>query len=409
MKGLIEAQREVLDAVATLPEVTVAVEAAAGLALAESVVAPHDVPPFANSAMDGYAVIAQDVAEVPVELKILEDVPAGSVPTRVVTAGLATRIMTGAPMPEGADTVVPVEDSESSDETVRLLAGRPRGANVRPAGGDLEAGQAVFPAGVRLTPPRIGVLASLGISPTVRRRPLAAVFSTGDEVVPPDAEELAPGLIRDSNRPMLTQLLEDVGCEIRDFGIVGDDEAALRATLAEAAEAADIIVSSGGVSMGEYDLVKHVLRGLGSVDFWRVAMKPGKPFAFGKVNDVPFFGLPGNPVSVFISFEQFVRPAVLTMMGARSVFRSRVPGVAVEAMPHDEQRLTFLRASVTLSDEGRFRALPMRGQGSHMLGALAAADALAVVPAGVQIGPGDPVTLEMMMWPEGRTAEEALG
>jgi molybdenum cofactor synthesis domain-containing protein len=304
--------------------------------------------------------------------------------------------------------VVPVEDSESLDGRVRLLAGRPRGANVRPAGGDLRAGQQVFAAGLRLTPPRIGVLASLGVSPTVRRRPVAAVFSTGDEVVPPDTERLAPGLIRDSNRPMLCELLADAGCEVRDLGIVGDDDRLLRSALAEAAAAADIIVSSGGVSMGEYDLVKHVLRDLGSVEFWRVAMKPGKPFAFGNVAGVPFFGLPGNPVSVFVSFEQFVRPAVLTMMGADAVFRSRVPGVAVAAMPHDRERLTFVRTSLTVSADGRFEAEPVQGQGSHMLAALAAADALAVIPAGAEIGPGDSVLLEMIGWPAGRSAREAL-
>ncbi len=408
MKRLEEAQTEVLDAVGALPVVDVRITEAANLALAAPVKAPHDVPPFPNSAMDGYAVMASDLDVLPVELEVLEDVAAGSVAMLGVTPGTAIKIMTGAPMPRGADTVVPVEDSETLAGRVRLLSGRPRGANVRAAGGDLKAGEEVFPPGVRLTPARVGVLASLGISPAVRRRPVAAVFSTGDEILPPDAPSLPAGAIRDSNRPMLLNMLSDIGCDVRDLGIVRDDEAALRATLAEAADTADIVVSSGGVSMGEYDLVKHVLSGIGSIGFWKVAMKPGKPFAFGSIAGRPFFGLPGNPVSVFVSFEQFVRPAVLTMMGAKHVFRQRIAGTAVADIRGDADRLTFVRVTIERPSDGATLVRPLTGQGSNMLAAMAHADALAVVPAGLGIGEGGEVELEMFSWPEGRSREEAL-
>jgi len=409
MKPLPLAQADVLDAVGMLPAETVAVGEAAGLALAEPVTARHDVPPFPNSGMDGYAVLAADVADPPISLHVLEDVPAGSVPRRTVVAGTAIKIMTGAPMPEGADTVVPVEDSEPGSGTVVLKAGRPRGANVRPAGGDLAAGDLVFPAGVRLTAIHLGVLASLGIAPRVARRPVAAIVSTGDEVVPPDTERLAPGAIRDTNRPMLASVLADAGCTVVDMGIVGDDAHDLREAFAEAADCADIVVSSGGVSMGEYDFVKHVLRDLGSVDFWKVAMKPGKPFAFGHLAGTPFFGLPGNPVSVFVSFEQFVRPAVLTMMGASAVFRPHVTAIAGEPFAGDAHRLTFVRIAVRPDGAGNLVARLAGGQGSNMLAALSRSDGLAVLAPGAAVAEGDQVIAEMFSWPESRTREEALG
>ncbi len=275
MRPLAEAQRDVLAAVDPLPTERVELAAAAGLALAEPVTARHDLPPFANSAMDGYAVIAADVAAAPVVLPVLEDVAAGSVPTMTVEPGTATKIMTGAPMPVGADAVVPVEDTEPGSGEVRILAGVPAGESVRPAGDDVASGTAVLRVGERLTPPRLGVCASLGYDkPLVRRRPRVAIMSTGDEIVAPAVQTLAPGKIRDANRFTLLGALEEVGTEVVDFGIVGDDDAELRARFAEAADAVDVVVSSGGVSMGEYDLVKHLLAELGSVDFWKVAMKP---------------------------------------------------------------------------------------------------------------------------------------
>lgn len=411
MRRLAEAQRDVLDALPVLDEVELAVDESLGLALRRSVQAPHDVPPFPNSAMDGFAVLADDVAETPVELRVLEDVPAGSVPTMAVTAGAAIKIMTGAPMPAGADSVVKVEDTEvAGNGTVRVLSGSTRGENVRPAGGDLRAGAPVFPAGTRLGPAHIGVLASLGVKPLVGRRPVVAVGSTGDELVPPDAPELAPGKIRDTNRPMLLSLLSVLGVETVDLGIVPDDAAVLEATLEEASAAADVVVTSGGVSMGEYDLVKHILSELGTIDFWRVAMQPAKPFAFGSIGDVPFFGLPGNPVSVFVAFEQFLRPGLLTMMGAERVFRRRVVGRAAEDLETDPEKEVFLRASLRATESGEWEVRTSGGQSSNVLSALAAADAFAVVPVGTgAVSAGMPVTLEMFRWPEARTRQEVLG
>jgi molybdopterin molybdotransferase len=409
MLTLQEAQRRVLGAVAPLPVEQVDVMDAGGLALAADVRAVHDIPPFPNSGMDGFAVIAADVASVPAELDVIEEVPAGSVPTMRVVPGTAIKIMTGAPMPDGADAVVPVEDSETHGGRVRLLAGRPSGANVRSAGGDVRAGDLVIESGARLDATRIAVLATLGVRPSVHRRPVVAVLSTGDELRPPHTPDLDPGAIRDSNRPLLHRLLLELGCRVDDLGIVPDDEGVLRSTLQQAAAGADLIVSSGGVSMGEHDLVKLVLGEVGSVGFWKVAMKPGKPFAFGTVVECPFFGLPGNPVSVFVSFEQFVRPAILTMMGARLVFRSRHMGRAVEPIPGDEERLTFARVGYARGNDGEFLVSLAGGQGSNMLAALSRADAFAVVPPRVTVSAGDEVELEMFRWPEDRTRAEVLG
>jgi molybdenum cofactor synthesis domain-containing protein len=411
LRPLAEAQRDLLDALPLLPEVTVGAQEALGLALRRSVEAPHDVPPFPNSAMDGFAVLAGDVAEAPVELLVLEDVPAGSVPTRSVGTGAAIKIMTGAPMPAGADCVVKVEDTEATGNgTVRILSGAAEGENVRPAGGDLVAGAPVFSAGTRLEPAHVGVLASLGVSPVVGRRPVVAVGSTGDELVPPDAGDLAPGKIRDTNRPMLLGLLSGLGVDTLDLGIIPDDADRLRNTLESASATADAVVTSGGVSMGEYDLVKHVLVELGTIDFWRVAMQPAKPFAFGSIGQVPFFGLPGNPVSVFVAFEQFLRPGLLAMMGANEIFRRRVIGTAAEDLDTDPAKEVFLRAALEATPQGVWSVRTSGGQSSNVLSALAAADAFAVVPVGTSTVPeGSPVTLEMFRWPEARTRQEVLG
>ena len=219
-------------------------------------------------------------------------------------------------MPGGADAVVPVEDTESADRsTVIINASVGEGTHVRPAGGDVAPGDVVVEAGVRLTARHVAALAGAGIAPVVSKVPTVALMSTGDEVVEPDTAELAPGKIRDTNRVLLRAMLADLGVPFVDLGIVGDDTEELRAAYVHAAEVGDVIVSTGGVSMGDFDFVKAILRDTGSVDFWRVAMQPGKPFAFGNVSGTPLFGLPGNPVSTFVSFEQFVRPAILSMMG----------------------------------------------------------------------------------------------
>ena len=411
MRHLADAQTDVLDAMRPLPEANVPLVECLGLVLAAPVAAPHDLPPFANSAMDGYAVRVADVGEPPVRLVVVEDVPAGSVPTRSVEPGTAIKIMTGAPLPEGAEAVVRVEDTVGGEGAVEVLASVTAGTSVRPAGGDVRAGTSVFASGEQLTPAHLGMLASLGIaSPTVRRRPVVAVMSTGDELEPPETERLEPGKIRDSNRFVLRGLLAEMGAVVMDYGIVGDDAAALNRTLADAAEAADVVLTSGGVSMGDYDLVKQELAKLGTVEFWKVAMQPAKPFAFGDLGGTPLFGLPGNPVSVFVAFEQFVRPAVLHMMGATALFRPRVAAVADEPFETDPAKTVFLRSVASPDTAGMWHARSAGGQSSNVLSALAAATAFTVVPVGVgEVPVGAEIELELFRQPSVRTREEALG
>lgn len=408
MRSLEQAQRDVLAAVPPLPEIEVPVWEALGLALAGPVVAPHDVPPFTNSAMDGYAVLGADVEEGPVTLKLLEDVPAGHVAQQSLRPGAAIKIMTGAPMPEGADTVVKVEDTTPLPDGVRIMAATPTGTAVRLAGGDLAAGDPVFAAGERLTPPHLAVLASFGVSPRVRRRPKVAMLSTGDEVLPPETEDLGPGQIRDTNRPLLAAMLDELGVEVVDLGIVGDDADVLRNTLERGAGEADMVLTSGGVSMGEYDLVKIILRELGTVEFWKVAMQPAKPFAFGHIEGTPLLGLPGNPVSVMVAFEQFARPALLQMMGCRALFRAQAVARSAETWRTNPAKTVFTRVATEIED-GVTQVRSSGGQSSNVLSALARADAFAVIPVGTGwVHPGDPVTIELFRSPEARTASEVL-
>ncbi len=409
MRPLVDAQRAVLDALPRLDVVPVPLQEALGLVAAEPIAAAHDVPPFTNSAMDGYAVRAADVATVPVRLRVVEDVAAGSVAGGVVEAGTAMKIMTGAPLPSGADAVVKVEDTEPDDGGVRILASVHEGTAVRMAGGDVAAGTIVVSPGTRLGPAHLGMLASFGVAaPMVRRRPLVAIMSTGAEVMPVDMP-LRPGAIHDSNRPLLRSLLTELGADILDLGIVGDDADELREAFTKAASNADVVVSSGGVSMGEYDYVKHVLGELGTVEFWKVAMQPAKPFAFGSIDETPLFGLPGNPVSVVVAFEQFLRPGLLAMMGARELFRPRVTARATEDIESDPAKTVFLRGAARLVGD-HWDVAGSGGQSSNVLSALAAANCFVVVPEGVaHIASGQDVEIEMFQWPASVTRVERLG
>ena len=408
MKPLAAARREVLSALELLPILEIPLDQAQGLALASDVVAPHSVPSFANSAMDGYAVRVADVENPPVVLKITEDLPAGQVASGSVLPGRVIKIMTGAPIPPGAEAVVKVEDTEAvTGGKVRIMSSVRMGTSVRPAGGDLEKGQLVLPAGVRLGPVHLGVLATIGVSaPKVRRRAKVAVLSTGDELFPVDHPTLPPGGIRDSNRPLLKGLLAELGVEIIDMGIIPDRERRLRAALLDASDTADAIVTSGGVSMGEYDLVKQVLSSLGNIELWKVAMQPAKPFAFGHINRTPLFGLPGNPVSALVAYEQFVRPSLLKMMGSQAVYRPRIPARAGHAFRTNPAKTVFVR--VVVSQEGdRMVARSSGGQGSNVLSAAASAVGMAVAPVGVDlIREGGPVAVELLRSPENRTEEE---
>lgn len=406
MRTIEEVRDRVLSTVKpTSPEI-VGLDDAAGRVLAEPVVAPHDVPSFANSAMDGFAVRAADVASPGAVLEILEDVAAGQTATNEVGEGRAIKIMTGAPMPAGADTVVRVEDTEEEDGKVRISTAPALGTSVRPPGGDVAAGSTVFPSGARLSAPHIGVLATIGVVfPVVAKRPRVAVMSTGDELVSPETETLEPGMIRDSNRPMLLQLVEGAGAEPMDMGRIPDDPDSLRAALGEAAATAELIVTSGGVSMGEFDVTKAVLADNPEVEFFPVAMKPGKPQGFGTVGGRPFFGLPGNPVSVLVSFEQFVRPALLRMQGATALLRPRFEGVAGQDLESDPAKEEFIR--VRFEDTALPPVVvPTGGQGSHVLSGAANADAFAVLPRQMsRVERGRPVILELFRALETRSID----
>jgi len=397
MKPLAEARAEVLSAMPRLGSGPVDAGSSVGRVTARPALAREHVPPFDNSAMDGFAVIAADVAQAPRTLRVIEDVAAGSVPVSTVVPGTAVRIMTGAPMPSGADAVVRVEDTEAvgRDEVIVAVSVEEQ-HNVRPRGGDMSPGDVIVESGIKLTARHAAGLASAGIVPVVSDMPAVAVISTGDEVVPYTTRDLAPGTIRDSNRVLLRAVLAELGVPIIDLGIVGDDPVELRSAYQDAASRADLVISTGGVSMGDYDYVKQVLGDLGSVEFLKVAMQPGKPFAFGSIDGIPLFGLPGNPVSSFVSFEQFVRPAILHMMGATNLLRTQISGTMGEDVATNPERTVFLRVMLAQDTDGTFVAVRSGGQGSNMLSSLASADAFAAVPVGVgSLSAGDDVTLEM--------------
>lgn len=403
MRPLEEVQAEVLATMRRLESEKIHFTEGVGRILAEPVVAPHDVPQWPNSAMDGFAVRSDDVSEPGAILEILEDVAAGQTAGQPVGPGQAIRIMTGAPMPEGANAVIRVEDTTVDERKVTILVSADAEHDVRPAGGDVRAGTTVFGAGTRMTPMHVGVLATIGYTqPTVARRPRVGIMSTGDELQPPETQDLAPGMIRDSNRPMLEAMLDEALVEVVDYGRVPDDADSLRAVIGRAAAEVDVIVSSGGVSMGDYDVTKLVLRDEVGVDFMQVSQKPGKPFGFGTIAGVPFFGLPGNPVSVMISFENFVRPALLAMQGANSLFRPRLQGIADEDLHSDPAKTVFVRVNV-IEKGGVWHATYSGGQASNVLSGAANADALAILPRGVEmVRSGEPVTLALLRSLEAR-------
>jgi molybdopterin molybdotransferase len=385
-----EARGYVLERCLRLPVIGVALAEATGLVLAEAVVSAEDVPPFANSAVDGYAVRAADVATVPVELVVVDEVAAGASSAVVVGAGEAIRIMTGAPMPAGADASVMVEETERVDGGARVRIGRGvrSGDAVRGVGEDVRRGDTLFAAGTVITPAVAGVLASVNVrNPLVVRRPRVAVLSTGDELID-DGSPLQAGQIRESNKTMLVGMVRDAGCEVVDGGVVRDDEAVLEATLRRLSLECDAIVTSGGVSMGDYDVVKAVLSRIADMRWMQIAIKPAKPFAFGLLDagdgrHVPVFGLPGNPVSSMVSFELFARPGLRQMMGAPAIDRLLLTAVADAPLPRRPDGKThYVRVRGDFADDGRFHVRSVGGQGSHQLAATAMANGLAVVADG---------------------------
>jgi molybdopterin molybdotransferase len=400
---LADAQREVLAAVRVLAPVEWPSRDALGLVLAADVETAESVPPFANTAMDGYAVRAADTATAapgaPVRLRVVGDLPAGHAPTVPVGPGEAIRIMTGAPIPDGADAIVMVERTQrAGDDAVLVEREANRGDHVRAAGGDLPAGALAFSAGTVVRPAHVGLLASIGAT-RVRVFPRArvGVLSTGDELV--EDGPLTPGQIRDSNRPMLLALARDAGAEAIDLGMARDDEALIVATLEDAFTRCDAVITSGGVSVGDYDYVKAALDRFGALEWRQVAIKPAKPLAFGVVRDTPVFGLPGNPVSSLVSFELFARPALLQMMGHPNRFRPEVQARAEHAFARKpDGKLHLDRVRVAWRGDG-YVAASTGGQASNVLSATAAANGLALIPDGDGVAAGDPVRVLLLESP----------
>ena len=366
--------------------------------LARDIIAPIDLPPFNNSSMDGFAVRAADVAEATIDsprrLRVVADIPAGSQPTISLNAGEAARIMTGAPVPEGADAVVPVEDTGFNDrdagtpapDEVQVFRPAKAGWNIRPRGMDIVSGEVVLHTGRILKPQDLGLLAMLGFANVpVFRKPRVALFSSGDELLPPEAP-LQAGKIRDSNSYTLAALIEDAGAEVIRLGVARDNYDAVQVLLEQAVDLkVDMILSSAGVSVGAFDFVKQVIESNGSMDFWRVNMRPGKPVAFGDYKKIPIIGLPGNPVSAFVGFEVFVRAALGRLRGAAGGNRQTVRVRCVEQIDSDG-RESYLRAQVR-EENGSFVARLTGHQGSGNLHSLVQANALLIIPAGVKCVP----------------------
>lgn len=397
MIPLADAQAAIDATVTTLPPASVPLADAHGLVLVDDLRAPENLPVFANSAMDGYAVHAADTKPAPHELEVVGEVAAGSAPSASVGPGQAVRIMTGAPVPDGADAIVMVERTERIDDAaVRVLESVDAGQHVRAAGSDLSAGAVAIEAGTIMGAAQLGVAAAVGAGEvTVVRRARVGVVSTGDELVatePGKSSALAPGQIRDANRPMLLAMVAESGAEPVDLGIVGDDDHAVERAVHDACGHCDVLLTSGGVSMGDYDVVKAVLARLGSEQhWWQVAIKPAKPLSFAVVNGVPCFGLPGNPVSSLVSFELFARPAIRARMGYRRRHRPIIDAVAGTSMPRAPDGKVHLDRVVLSDGDGRLVATPVRAQASHTLAATASANGLVFLPDGDGIEAGAPV------------------
>jgi molybdopterin molybdotransferase len=377
-----------------VPPEIVALPAALGRVLAEDVRAPFDVPPTDNSAVDGYAVTSADIPALGTrELIVAGELGAGAVLSGSVPAGHAVRIMTGAPLPTGADTVYPQEIVERRDD--RLVVGPlEKGVNVRSRGEDVEAGSIVLEAGTVIGPPALGLASSLGACQIlVHRRPRVALLSTGDEVVEP-GQPRRPGQIYDANRFALRGAIEQSGGQVVDLGIVPDVQAELRERLEEAARVGDLVVTSGGVSVGVYDFVKETLGEIGAVDFWQVRMQPGRPLAFGRVGETLFFGLPGNPVASMLAYLLFVRPALFRLAGRRHVFPDTWHASAVEPMRKKRGRAEFKRGVLRFAGSG-WEVRITGPQGSGILSSLAVGNCLIHLEEDRgDVAPGETVIVE---------------
>ena len=404
MIPLHEAQETVLAGCAPLTPQQVAYTEMTGRVLDQDVVAVEDVPPFQNTAVDGYAVRAADTEQIPAELVVVDTLAAGAEPKIAVNAGEAIRIMTGAPMPDGADAVVMVEDTERVGEThVRISRSAKVRDGVRDAGSDVRAGETVFVRGTVLNAAGIGVLASVNAR-TVRAFPRArvALLSTGDELVV-DGSPLRIGQIRESNLTMLDSMIAATGCEVINLGVIRDDEAELERVLREVAERCDAIVTSGGVSMGDFDVVKAVLSKIATMQWMQMAIKPAKPFAFGQLQSsdgrtIPIFGLPGNPVSSLISYELLARPALRKMMGhTENLMRPAIRAVLDSPLKRKQDgKIHFMRVFGEFAEDGRLHVRDSGPQGSHQLASTAMANGLAYVPDGNGLQAGEDVSVYLL-------------
>lgn len=362
--------------------------------LAVDIIAPHDIPPFDNSAMDGFAIRAEDTSTSYVTLKVVTDIPAGSTPAVTIAPGEAARIMTGAQIPKGANAVIPVEDTDfdyktagtSAPKTISFSKTMKSGENIRPRGMDIRADEIVLQRGHALKPQDLGLLATLGMANvTIYKKPRVALLSSGDELLDVHVP-LEAGKIRDSNSYTLAAAIEGAGAEVMRLGVAKDSREAVTALLDKAAaENADLILSSAGVSVGAFDFIKDVVETNGGMDFWRVNMRPGKPLAFGNYRGINFIGLPGNPVSAFVGFEIFVRPALERMSGRLDGSRQTVRVRCGEEIESDG-RESYLRANIH-KENGVLSARLTGHQGSGNLLSLVQADALLIIPAGVKCVP----------------------
>ncbi|MGZ8571887.1 MAG: molybdopterin molybdotransferase MoeA [Actinomycetota bacterium] len=383
-----EAREKVLSQIHVLPPIELPLTDAYGCVAANDVLSAVDLPEFPSSAMDGFAVRADDVMgatpDAPVELKVVGKALIGQRPEATVGMGEAVTIATGAPIPAGADAIVPVENTGSSQEDlVRVFGAAAEGAHVRPRGEDVHVGDILVPAGKRLGAPELGLLANAGVPhPLVHPRPRVIVLSTGDELITP-TEDPTFGQVRDANAYTLFGALREVGAQPVLAGIVRDDPESLKETVFSFEIQADAYVSSGGVSVGERDVVKAAFFRRGDVEFYKVAMQPGMPQGFGLVEGKPFFGLPGNPVSVFVSFEMFVRPAMLKMMGRSHLVRPEITATLSDDIRGPKGKKQFARVEVVRGKDG-WTATPTGGRGSNLISTVARANGLAVIPAGTE-------------------------
>jgi molybdopterin molybdotransferase len=378
-----EALEKILSHIHSLGFEKVTILEAMGRVIAEDIYAKRDIPPLDNSGMDGYAVRWEDIQHAsnhrPIRLEVVEDLPAGSISEKTLERGQAIRIMTGAPIPKGADTVIPVEDTKKEEGGVLILNEVPLGEHIRRAGEDVKKGVRVISAGDLIRPAEIGMLASLGRSfVSVYQRPLVAILCTGDELVDVD-EGLDEVKIVSSNSYTLAAQVKDCGAIPIQLGIAKDRKEEIKEKLRQGIRA-DVLLSSAGVSVGDYDFVKDVLTDLGmKMIFWKVAMKPGRPLAFGIIRGKPVFGLPGNPVSSMVSFEQFVRPSLLKMMGHRQLFRPMIEAILKGDIRKKPGRRHYIRASVSF-ERDRYFVTITGDQGSGILTSMVKANGLVIIP-----------------------------